>query len=159
MRVAFIAAECEPWAKTGGLGDVVDALARALGRMPAGPERPIDAPAALPERSVPLPPTTASSRPDPPRAQADRSPPLAIEADGYRLRLVDHPAAFDRPAFSRPSRRRLALAFVGGARGAEPIAARATPVDVLHIHDWHTAWCLFATDSGRRPGIGGRRSC
>ena len=30
MRVAFIAAECEPWAKTGGLADVVDALARAL---------------------------------------------------------------------------------------------------------------------------------
>ena len=32
MRVAFIAAECEPWAKTGGLADVVDALARALGQ-------------------------------------------------------------------------------------------------------------------------------
>ncbi len=30
MRVVCIAAECEPWAKTGGLGDVVDALARAL---------------------------------------------------------------------------------------------------------------------------------
>ena len=42
MRVAFIAAECEPWAKTGGLGDVVDALARALGRIPAGPEAPVD---------------------------------------------------------------------------------------------------------------------
>ena len=27
MRVVCIAAECEPWAKTGGLGDVVDALA------------------------------------------------------------------------------------------------------------------------------------
>jgi starch synthase len=35
MRVAFIAAECEPWAKTGGLADVVDALARALGRLDA----------------------------------------------------------------------------------------------------------------------------
>ena len=35
MRVAMIAAECEPWAKTGGLGDVVDALARALGALPA----------------------------------------------------------------------------------------------------------------------------
>ena len=33
MRVAFLAAECEPWAKTGGLADVVDALARALGRV------------------------------------------------------------------------------------------------------------------------------
>jgi starch synthase len=31
MRVVCISAECEPWAKTGGLGDVVDALARALG--------------------------------------------------------------------------------------------------------------------------------
>jgi starch synthase len=31
MRVVCIAAECEPWAKTGGLGDVVDALARAVG--------------------------------------------------------------------------------------------------------------------------------
>ena len=40
MRVAFIAAECEPWAKTGGLGDVVDALARALGRTcPTDPRR------------------------------------------------------------------------------------------------------------------------
>ena len=31
-RVVFVASECEPWAKTGGLADVVDALARALGR-------------------------------------------------------------------------------------------------------------------------------
>ena len=36
LRVAFLAAECEPWAKTGGLADVVDALARALGHLPAG---------------------------------------------------------------------------------------------------------------------------
>ena len=31
MRVAMLSSECEPWAKTGGLADVVDALARALG--------------------------------------------------------------------------------------------------------------------------------
>ena len=34
LRVAFLSAECEPWAKTGGLADVVDALARALGHLP-----------------------------------------------------------------------------------------------------------------------------
>ena len=39
MRVVCISAECEPWAKTGGLGDVVDALTRAVGaRGPGGQE-------------------------------------------------------------------------------------------------------------------------
>ena len=32
MRVAMVASECEPFAKTGGLADVVDALSRALGQ-------------------------------------------------------------------------------------------------------------------------------
>src|SRR5829696_8025978 len=32
MRIAMVTSECEPFAKTGGLADVVDALARALGR-------------------------------------------------------------------------------------------------------------------------------
>ena len=33
MRVAMITSECEPFAKTGGLADVVDALSRALGEI------------------------------------------------------------------------------------------------------------------------------
>ena len=39
LRVAFLASECEPWAKTGGLADVVDALARALGAGAGGRRR------------------------------------------------------------------------------------------------------------------------
>jgi len=43
MRVAMLSAECEPWAKTGGLADVVDALARALGRLSGeAVETPVD---------------------------------------------------------------------------------------------------------------------
>ncbi|HEX4897821.1 MAG TPA: glycogen/starch synthase, partial [Candidatus Limnocylindrales bacterium] len=56
LRVAFLAAECEPWAKTGGLADVVDALARALGQVAAADlELPIDV--FLPRyRAVQVPP-------------------------------------------------------------------------------------------------------
>ena len=32
LKVLFVASECAPFAKTGGLGDVVGALPRALGR-------------------------------------------------------------------------------------------------------------------------------
>ena len=42
IRVAMLSAECEPWAKTGGLADVVDALARALGRREADIAGPVD---------------------------------------------------------------------------------------------------------------------
>ncbi len=53
-HVVFVASECEPWAKTGGLGDVVDALARALGRVPGVLDEPVEV--FLPRyRSVPVP--------------------------------------------------------------------------------------------------------
>ena len=57
MRVVMLASECEPWAKTGGLADVVDALARALGQMTGREvETPIDV--FLPRyRGVPEPPS------------------------------------------------------------------------------------------------------
>src|SRR3954454_18017603 len=97
LRIAMIAAECEPWAKTGGLGDVVDALSRALGRVPGATNGEVEV--FLPRyRSVPVPARTAGSPvvrvPDP------RSPDGVTDlrivdgaANSYRLRLVDHPPA------------------------------------------------------------------
>src|SRR5438876_25307 len=101
MRVAFIAAECEPWAKTGGLGDVVDALARAMGhvRIDPDPIGPVDV--YLPRyRDVPVPEarvrgTRVLRVPDPTSPDGAAEIGLVdVEGDGYRLRLVDHPAAF-----------------------------------------------------------------
>jgi starch synthase len=155
MRVAFIAAECEPWAKTGGLGDVVDALARALGRIADGPEPPVE---------VFLPRYRAMTLPDGdhPRRRLRVPDPLApsgttevtvvdVVSHGYRLRLVDHPPAFDRAGYygepggedypDNPWRfglfNRAAL---------ETLRADGRPVDLLHLHDWHAAPAVVMRD-------------
>jgi starch synthase len=148
LRVAFVAAECEPWAKTGGLGDVVDALARSLAAVPGAVDGPVDV--FLPRyRSVPVPagigPGRALRVPDGHSLDgAVDVTILDVEASGYRLRLVDQPAAFDRDGFYGPAG--------GGDFADNPwrfgILCRAAletlsqerdrPVDVIALHDWHS---------------------
>ena len=150
MRVAFLAAECEPWAKTGGLADVVDALARALGQLGGGElETPLDV--FLPRyRTVSVPPGAVRAKrtvtiPDTRTAGARLTVRVIdVDADGYRLRLVDLPEAFDR-----------AGGYYGDDAGDYPdnawrfglfcraalavLEAEGRPPDLLHVHDWHAA--------------------
>ena len=152
MRVAFIAAECEPWAKTGGLADVVDALARALPQATGGEALDGLVDVFLPNyRSVPVPAGAVASTltiPDPRRpGETLEIRILEAETHGYRLRLVDHPPAFDRDG------------FYGDADGDHPdnawrfgILCRAAleglrlddrPPDLIHLHDWHAVPALL----------------
>jgi starch synthase len=147
LRVAFLAAECEPWAKTGGLADVVDALARALGAPDVnGVDGPVDV--FLPRyRGVPEPHpaailgTTTLAVPNP-RARTGSSQVTIVDvaANGYRLRLVDHPPAFDRTGFYGDGASDYAdnaWRFGLYCRAAlEALRADGRPVDVLHLHDW-----------------------
>jgi starch synthase len=165
MRVTMIAAECEPWAKTGGLADVVDALARALGRQPGGRvEGLVDV--FLPRyRSVDVPTdaqTTAVRVPDAMSTDgATQVTIVDVAADGYRLRLVDHPAAFDRPEFygdaagDYPDN---AWRFGLFCRAAlETTRAEGRRADVLSLHDWHAAAAAIFRDRWYRddPVVGG----
>jgi starch synthase len=155
MRVAFVAAECEPWAKTGGLADVVDALARALGQVASTDlETPVDV--FLPRyRGVPVPA-------DAPAARAIRVPdPYAlggvsdvtivdVAANGYRLRLVDHPPAFDRAGYYGESGADYddnAWRFGLLCRAAMvTLLDEGRPPDLLHLHDWHAAPAALLRD-------------
>jgi starch synthase len=157
LRVASIAAECEPWAKTGGLGDVVDALARALGRVPGATSGPVDV--FLPRyRSVPVPagavagPTFRVPDPLAPGGMSNVSI-VEVQADGYRLRLVDHPPAFDRDGMYGPP---AGGDFADNAwrYGLFCRAALETlrteperPVDILHLHDWHSGPAAIQRDA------------
>ncbi|HSL97343.1 MAG TPA: glycogen/starch synthase [Candidatus Deferrimicrobiaceae bacterium] len=162
MRVAFIAAECEPWAKTGGLADVVDALARALGQVagPAGAgglSAPVDV--FLPRyRAVPIPAATAVREvrvPDP-RATTGTTAVRLLETEthGYRLRLIDHPPAFDRDGLygdasgDYPDN---AWRFGLFCRAAlEVLRSDPSPPDLLHLHDWHAVPAALLRDGPLR---------
>ena len=148
MRVAFIAAECEPWAKTGGLADVVDALARALGQLTSTHlETPVDV--FLPRyRGVPVPAGAAAARairvPDPYALGGVSDVTIInVAANGYRLRLVDHPPAFDRAGYYGESGADYddnAWRFGLLCRAAlTMLLDEGRPPDVLHLHDWHAA--------------------
>jgi starch synthase len=154
IRVAFIAAECEPWAKTGGLADVVDALARALGQVGDGAlEVPVDVfmpryrgmrePDGLARAEVRIPDPLA-------RGRELEVGILSAETHGYRLHLVDHPPAFDRDGLygtatgDHPDN---AFRFGVLCRAAlEALRRSDRPPDVLHLHDWHTVPALLHRD-------------
>jgi starch synthase len=183
MRVVCIAAECEPWAKTGGLGDVVDALARAVAVVdepgPAGAsvpqsqvwlgtggvmrlgasgvsrrvEPPVDV--FLPRyRGVAIPADatmTPLSVPDPlARSGVTKVSLVEFNARGYRVRLIDHPPAFDRDGFygdqagDYPDN---GWRFGLLCRAAlEALLADERPVDVLHLHDWQAMPAVILRD-------------
>jgi starch synthase len=154
MRIAMVASECEPWAKTGGLADVVDALSRALGiPEPAGPGHEVDVylpwyrDLTPPEGLVPLELRVPMGSADG-ETRHETVTLWSVQADGYRLRLVEHPASFDRDSYymdggadyaDNPARFTLL-----GRAALEAIRAEARPVDVLHGHDWQAAPALLS---------------
>ncbi|MEW5992191.1 MAG: glycogen/starch synthase [Chloroflexota bacterium] len=167
IRVAFLAAECEPWAKTGGLADVVDALARSLGQVGgADLELPVDV--FLPRyRSVHVAPGAVTGElaievadPGTSRRATTKVRILDVDADGYRLRLVDHPPSFDRAGgyygdeagTDHPDNAGRFGLFCRAAVAV--LAAEGRPPDVLHIHDWHAAPAVrYAATGAAGPAV------
>ena len=70
-----------------------------------------------------------------------------MAADGYRLRLVDLPAAFDRDGFyDFPDDPWRFAVFNRAALAA--LKRDGAPIDVLHVHDWHTGPALIERARG-----------
>jgi starch synthase len=142
MRIVFVASECVPYSKTGGLADVVSALPQAL--------------AALGHQVDVLVPRYRMTKPGPvvPEA-ANITIPIASGfrfaavqqgsvSKGLRHYLIDCPEFFDREGLyqapdgtdypDNPAR-------FGGfcLAGVEFLKRRPDPPDILHCHDWQTA--------------------
>ena len=114
------------------------------------PTTPVDV--FLPRyRSVPVPPDAVREPalviPDPRGGTRLEVGIVNVAADGYRLRLVDLPDAFDRDAFyDFPDDPWRFAVFNRAALAA--LKRDGTPVDVLHVHDWHTGPALLERARG-----------
>src|SRR5579864_4719334 len=99
MHIVFAASECAPWAKTGGLADVISALPRALSRL--GHKVTVFIPyyrqvaKVAPNAAVILPSVTI------PFPSYNRFVRILDggTADGVRTCFVDCPELFDRQSF------------------------------------------------------------
>jgi starch synthase len=155
VRIAMVASECEPWAKTGGLADVVDALSRALGATPpTGLGHSVDV--YLPWYRGLRPPSglTPLELRVPVGGEDLEGPRHEVvtvwsgAADGYRLRLVQHRPSFDRAAYyvdeDGDFLDNAARFTLLGRAALEAIRAEARPVDVIHGHDWQAGPALLS---------------
>jgi starch synthase len=153
MRIAMLASECEPWAKTGGLADVVDALSRALGSPePAGRGHEVDvylpwyAGLTPPDGLVPLdlrvPVGSLDGKP-----RHELVTLWSVQADGYRLRLVKH-HSYERDGYYGDAAGdypdNAARFTLLGRTALEAIRAEARTVDVIHGHDWQAGPALLS---------------
>jgi starch synthase len=140
VKIAIIAAEIAPWAKVGGLADVIGALPaafRAAGADPLviipGYKAILDAVHATPvERGLSI---TIDG------VQEEFSILQASDARGVPMQLIAHDGYFGREGiYGEDSRdypdnlRR----FIFFSRAAAHAAALLKP-DVVHAHDWHAA--------------------
>ncbi len=156
LKVLFVASECAPYAKCGGLGDVVASLPKALRRLG------VDARVAIPLYDS-ISRSKFGLKEEPPcmvncgggevngcgiwRATADGNVPvLFVEQDRFFARggIYDlHGAEFGDNAF------RFGLLCMAAAQACRD---RNWIPDVVHAHDWPTAVMPALLDAWRKAG-------
>lgn len=164
MRILHVSSECAPWAKSGGLGDVVGALPDALMRAEEGIETAIVLPLyrkakeALNKRGLSLVDTGVA-------ADVNLS---SVNARVRFLRL-DRPnsatvffaacdAAFDRDGlygFKDDGERFILLCKATVAVASQLMSG---PPDILHAHDWHAALAAALVRTNARHLLPNTRS-
>ncbi|AKV03525.1 Glycogen synthase, ADP-glucose transglucosylase [Labilithrix luteola] len=153
MRVLMVSAEVESFARTGGLGDMVAALSLALAKLG------LDVVVVTPRYGITRVPPNARQWPERVDARwgwgpSDVSHATVLECEesfegGGRRRvcLLDVPELFDRTGIYADARGEFAdndRRFAVLSRGALEVGTRAWEggPDVLHAHDWHTAFAV-----------------
>ena len=154
MRILFAASEALPYAKTGGLADVIEALPRALVKL--GHEVAVFLPRyrGIKPSAVTVPSLTI------PLGTRLRFPAIANGGihRGVRYYFLDDPFFFDRDGIYGDRNREYADnadRFTEFSRAAIELAKQVWMPDLIHCHDWQTAMVpvLLRTSYGDDPAV------
>ena len=153
MKVLFVASECTPFAKTGGLGEVIGALPKALHSLGLDVRVVVPLYAGMPWRefeplegvlTVPMWYGAAHARIRLGRLPGSRVPLYCLEHHRY----FDRPHLYGSPTDAYPDNLER-FAFL--SRGAlELTKALGWIPDVIHAHDWQTALVPAYVDTVER---------
>jgi len=162
MRIVMLAAEASPYAKVGGLGDVVGALPRALGKLGARPvivlpayQRVLSGPLGL-RRCARVPGFEVPMRSSAEHAAVYEAPPDGTGVEAYLIgsgKYFDRSGIYDDP-FTKEGYSDNMERFVFFMKAVLELLPRlGAPVDILHCHDSHTALIpgLIRTARGEDP--------
>jgi starch synthase len=162
MKLGMLSSEITPFAKTGGLADVVGTLSVALEKrghsvcliMPAY-RCVLNGPFALEETGMRLFVRLGEETVEPSVFRAEIGHNLSVylvRADRY----FDRDFLYGRPEFDYPDN---AERFVFFSRAALEIL-RQHPADIVHCHDWQTALAIvfLKTQAARYPEIASAKS-
>ena len=154
MRILFVASEALPYAKTGGLADVIEALPRALVKL--GHEIAVFLPqyrGVIPA-SLDIPSITI------PQGTRLRFPAITNGGThkGVRYFFLDDPFYFDRDGIYGSDNREYpdnAERFTEFSRAAIELAKQVWKPDLFHCHDWQTAMVpvLLRTSYADDPAV------
>ncbi|MGH9405044.1 MAG: glycogen synthase GlgA [Terriglobia bacterium] len=142
MKIAFVASECVPFSKTGGLADVVGALPQALRAL--GHELDVIIPRYRATKRGPVEPNAAALTLPLSFGFKYASIETGPEIKGVRHHLVECPEFFDRDGLYQTKEgidyADNAVRFAAFSFAAlEALKRFPTPPDVIHVHDWQTS--------------------
>jgi len=156
MKIVFAGSELAPFARTGGLGDVLDALPAALARrghdvsivLPCYSGLENDTRLAVQPTGVQLPIALAGKHSTADYLQGETPA-------GVQLFLIRNNAYFDRPSLYSEKGADFpdnAERFIFFAKAVLELARRVAPApQILHLHDWQTALVPVLVREGALP--------
>ena len=154
MRIVHIATEFAPIAKAGGLGEVILGLSRELCRI--GHEVEVILPkydfiphSSLQRVSLEVPDFKCFEK-----GQLHANAMWSAECEGIPLHLLEarHPAGYFHRGKIYGCDDDTARFLYFSRAAAEYLKRTDRPIDILHLHDWHSALAaLFARDVFRLP--------